>query len=70
MIFMVRIHTTYVKRPIRSFYFDQIFGEIQNCKISNFVLFSPKTCGRNKENRQFLAGFCVPIFLDYTPVGV
>ena len=65
---MVRIHTTYAKGPIRSFYFAHIFGEIQNHEFSNFVLFSSKTCDRNEENRQFLAGFRVPIFLDYTPL--
>ena len=65
---MVRIHTTYAKGPIRSFYFAQIFGEIRNCEISIFVSFSSKMCSRNEENRQFLAGFSVPIFLDYTPL--
>jgi hypothetical protein len=51
---MVRIHTTYAKRPIRSIYFAQIFGEIQNCKILNFVLFPQTRAAEIKKTGNFL----------------
>ena len=66
---MVRIHTTYAKRPIRSFYFAQIFGEIQNCKILNFVLFPQTRAAEMKKTGNFLPVFVCDLFRLHTFMG-